>query len=279
MTLEGTNTYVVDGYVIDPGPDDAGHLERVREAAGGEIAGVLLTHGHSDHSARRRGAGCGGPVGAGKRGGGDGGDAPGRSSRGPSRRVLTLPRIPRQTPHDREVGPFTVIATPGHAADHVCFVLGDVCFCGDLILGTGSSIVPPAAGGGSLADYMSSLETLARLDLELLAPGHGPWITDPAAKIAEYRRAPPRPRAPPARRARDAASAPAQPCLPRSGTTSPSNCAPRRRSRCRPTSRSSRPRAGSTRPSWLTEPRWRAGATRSSSPTPSRRSCSTPSGS
>ena len=51
MTLEGTNTYVVDGYVIDPGPDDAEHLERVREAAGGEIAGVLLTHGHSDHSA------------------------------------------------------------------------------------------------------------------------------------------------------------------------------------------------------------------------------------
>ncbi len=50
MTLEGTNTYVVDGYVIDPGPDDAGHLARVREAAGGEIAGVLLTHGHSDHS-------------------------------------------------------------------------------------------------------------------------------------------------------------------------------------------------------------------------------------
>ena len=50
MTLEGTNTYVVDGYVIDPGPDDAGHLDRVREAVEGEIKGVLLTHGHSDHS-------------------------------------------------------------------------------------------------------------------------------------------------------------------------------------------------------------------------------------
>ena len=62
----------------------------------------------------------------------------------------------------------------------------DVCFCGDLILGKGSTIVPPAAGGGSLADYMRSLDAVAALDVELLAPGHGPWITDPAAKIAEY---------------------------------------------------------------------------------------------
>ena len=88
---------------------------------------------------------------------------------------------------DAQVGPFTVIATPGHAADHVAFVRGDVCFCGDLILGTGSSIVPPAVGGGSLTDYLSSLDRLAGRDMELLAPGHGPWITDPAAKIAEYR--------------------------------------------------------------------------------------------
>ena len=84
------------------------------------------------------------------------------------------------------VGPFAVLPTPGHAADHVCFLLGRVCFCGDLILGTGSSIVPPAAGGGSLTAYLSSLAALDRLDLELLAPGHGPWITDPAPKIAEY---------------------------------------------------------------------------------------------
>ena len=84
------------------------------------------------------------------------------------------------------VGPFTVVPTPGHAADHVCFVLGEVCFCGDLILGSGSTIVPPAAGGGSLADYMRSLELVAALGADLLAPGHGPWITDPAAKIAEY---------------------------------------------------------------------------------------------
>ncbi len=87
-----------------------------------------------------------------------------------------------------QVGPFTVVPTPGHAPDHVCFVWGPgrVCFCGDLVLGEGSSIVPPAAGGGSLAQYMDSLARLAALDVDLLAPGHGPWITDPAARVAEY---------------------------------------------------------------------------------------------
>ena len=78
-----------------------------------------------------------------------------------------------------------VLATPGHAADHVCFLSADgVCFAGDLVLGLGSTIVPP--GGGSLAAYMDSLRLLAEQQIELIAPGHGPWITDPAAKLAEY---------------------------------------------------------------------------------------------
>ncbi len=64
---------------------------------------------------------------------------------------------------------------------------GRVVFCGDLVLGHGSSIVPPRAMGGSLADYMRSLEALLALEPALMCPGHGPWITDPAAKIAEYR--------------------------------------------------------------------------------------------
>ncbi len=151
MTLEGTNTYVVGrdpAWVIDPGPDDAGHLDRVRAAAAarGGVGGVLLTHGHADHSAGA--AALAAP-------------APGEH-------------------------PFEVIATPGHAVDHVCFVAERTCFCGDLILGHGSAIVPPASHGGSLTDYMRSLRLIAGLELDLLAPGHGELITDPAAKIAEY---------------------------------------------------------------------------------------------
>jgi glyoxylase-like metal-dependent hydrolase (beta-lactamase superfamily II) len=81
-------------------------------------------------------------------------------------------------------GPFESIPTPGHAEDHVCFVADGVCFTGDLILGAGSTIVAP--GGGSLAAYLDSLHRIGELDLELLCPGHGPYVTDPRAKVAEY---------------------------------------------------------------------------------------------
>jgi glyoxylase-like metal-dependent hydrolase (beta-lactamase superfamily II) len=157
MTLEGTNTYVVGrdpAVVIDPGPADADHIDAVRQAAEarGGIGTVLLTHGHGDHS--------------------DG--------------VAALGIEPAR-PHDGEtVAGLETIATPGHAEDHLCFVLGRACFTGDLILGEGSTIVGPRETGGSLLDYMQSLERLQQLELEVLYPGHGPEINDPQAKIAEY---------------------------------------------------------------------------------------------
>jgi glyoxylase-like metal-dependent hydrolase (beta-lactamase superfamily II) len=77
------------------------------------------------------------------------------------------------------------VATPGHAEDHVCFLTGDgVCFSGDLVLGEGSTFVPP--DGGSLSAYMESLRRLQGMEIELICPGHGPWVTDPAAKLAVY---------------------------------------------------------------------------------------------
>ncbi len=155
MTLEGTNTYVVlrdPAFVIDPGPDDPGHIEAVADEAErrGGIGGVLLTHSHADHSAGA--ARLVAPVTW-----GDGGSDP---------------------------GPFTVVPTPGHAKDHVCFMLDRACFSGDLILGEGSSYVPP--DGGSLAAYMDSLRRVQAREIDLICPGHGPFVTDPAAKIAEY---------------------------------------------------------------------------------------------
>ena len=80
----------------------------------------------------------------------------------------------------------TTLATPGHTEDHLCFVSGTIMFSGDLILGEGSTIVPPADQGGSLGKYMDSLRRVQGLELERIYPGHGPAIEDPAAKIAEY---------------------------------------------------------------------------------------------
>jgi glyoxylase-like metal-dependent hydrolase (beta-lactamase superfamily II) len=157
MTLEGTNTYIVGrdpAAVIDPGPDEAEHIEAVQRAAEerGGIGAVLLTHGHGDHS--------------------DG-----------------VGRLGIEPPHleDGEtIAGLTAIATPGHAADHFCFLVDRACFTGDLILGEGSTIVGPREMGGSLREYMESLRRLQALDLRVLYPGHGPEVHDPQAKIAEY---------------------------------------------------------------------------------------------
>ena len=151
LTLEGTNTYVVDGgWVVDPGPADAQHLAAVKAAAGDGIEGVVLTHSHADHA---EGAG--------------------------------LLDAPVMLPGDGdEVGPFCALATPGHSPDSVCLVRAGACFTGDTVLGAGSVFIAP--GEGSLAAYLCSLERLRKLDLEVICPGHGPYVPDPGAKLSEY---------------------------------------------------------------------------------------------
>ena len=179
MTLEGTNTYVVGSdpaYVVDPGPADAGHLETVRSVAEdrGGIAGLVLTHSHADHSAAVPMLDAPllfGDVGAGDETSGEVGAVAGSAS-------IAVAVKPER------VGPFEIMPTPGHATDHVCFLIGDVALCGDLVLGHGSSFVPP--DGGSLSAYMDSLERLREANPELLCPGHGPYITEPRARLDEY---------------------------------------------------------------------------------------------
>ena len=155
FTLDGTNTYIVERWVIDPGPNDSHHLDAVLDAAGGAIAGIAITHAHPDHDE-------GAPELAQRAGG-----------------------VPILRPGDGEhVGPLVAMATPGHAPDHVAFLYGKVAFTGDAVAGTGSSFVMP--GGGGLGRYLDALRKLRELELEALCPGHGPIVNDPHAKLDEY---------------------------------------------------------------------------------------------
>jgi glyoxylase-like metal-dependent hydrolase (beta-lactamase superfamily II) len=154
LTLDGTNAYVVERWVVDPGPADDGHLEALVDAAGGAVEGIVLTHDHIDHAegagplAERTGAGVVRP---------DGGD---------------------------RVGPFEAIATPGHSPDHVALLAGRLLFSGDTVLGAGSVFIAP--GEGSLAAYLESLRRLRSLALDAILPGHGPVVWSPHAKLDDY---------------------------------------------------------------------------------------------
>ena len=160
LTLDGTNTYVVGGWVVDPGPDDRGHLDRVSDtvsdtASGGALEGIVLTHSHPDHAE--------GAAALAERRGGVGVVRPAEGE---------------------EVGPFRALATPGHAPDHVCLLFGRVLFSGDTVLGEGSVFI--AAGEGSMSAYLASLRRLGELELDVLCPGHGPFVWAPHEKIDEY---------------------------------------------------------------------------------------------
>lgn len=171
FTLDGTNTYLVGRervVVIDPGPEDPAHVAAVLDAVrdGGRLALILVTHSHGDHLGAAAALG-GGAVPVRRFEGGDAPLADGEiiEEGGTALRVLH---------------------TPGHAADHVVFYWAAerVLFSGDLILGTGTVVLQ--ARDGALEDYLASLERVAALDLAAVAPGHGPLITDPAMRVAEY---------------------------------------------------------------------------------------------
>jgi glyoxylase-like metal-dependent hydrolase (beta-lactamase superfamily II) len=168
FTLTGTNTWLVGrdpAWMIDPGPLLDAHVQAlVDEAtARGGLGAVALTHDHPDHAQavsaiRERFA-----------------EAPVIGARGKVDVVLT---------DGAGVGPLVAVATPGHAPDHFGFVVDDVLFTGDAVLGEGSSFIAPYPG--ALRAYLGALEGLSRRNLSILAPGHGPPVTAAHAKLAEY---------------------------------------------------------------------------------------------
>jgi glyoxylase-like metal-dependent hydrolase (beta-lactamase superfamily II) len=148
MTLEGTNTWVLDGAtVIDPGPLDERHLRAI-----GPVETILITHSHIDHVE----------------------GAP---------RLTELTGAAVQRSGEQAVPGLEVIPSPGHTRDSVSFLVdrgGDrVVFTGDAILGRGSSVV--MWPDGDVGAYLETLRRLSALEGVAVLPGHGPALPDCAA--------------------------------------------------------------------------------------------------
>ena len=177
MTGPGTNTYLVghdEIAVIDPGPDQPEHLDAIAAAVGDRVRWIVVTHTHPDHSP---------------------GAEPLRQRLRPD--VLVLGFEPREgfdpdasIGHDHviDADEFTLRAvhTPGHAGNHLCYLLEEerLLFSGDHIMNGSTVVITPP--DGNMATYFASLELVRSLGVSAIAPGHGPLIDDPLAKIDEY---------------------------------------------------------------------------------------------
>jgi len=177
MTGPGTNTYLVgidEIAVIDPGPDDAAHLDAIAGCGGDRIRWILLTHTHEDHSP--------GAAGLKKRTGAEIlAFGPGEG-RGKARLDGTLGdgAVIEATEFH-----LTALHTPGHASNHLCYLLNEerTLFTGDHIMQGSTVVISPP--DGDMATYLDSLERLKtiRPRLKAIAPGHGHVIDDPLAVV------------------------------------------------------------------------------------------------
>jgi len=180
MTLDGTNTWVLRepggsrSVVVDPGPEIASHLDEVASCAG-DVAVVLLTHGHLDHSEAARSfaerVGCG------------------------VRALDPQQRLGSEGLGDGDVVAVDglevhVVGTPGHTSDSLSFVLPQerAVLTGDTVLGRGTTVV--AHPDGQLGAYLDSLHRLHALaeaqDVTTVWPGHGPVIEDALGALDFY---------------------------------------------------------------------------------------------
>lgn len=181
MTLDGTNTYLISdptsgsALLIDPGPDSESHLNFVKQAVSSrevELAGILLTHHHLDHSEAAAKWADLFDVGVSAR-----------------HENLVFGRGKPLADGDKiRVGGrlLQVLETPGHVDDHLSFMMDDeFLFTGDHILGRSTSVI--SYPDGNLEKYIDSLAKLARVGPRTLLPGHGPVLSESiSTEVIDY---------------------------------------------------------------------------------------------
>ena len=179
FTGNGTNTYLIgsdDITLIDPGPNDAEHIEKILSLGGDKIKRILVTHTHKDHS----------PAAL------------------PISKKLNIPMFGRLVDRDSEwedetFVPDTVLShgdtistneytletihTPGHASNHLCFYLKDqkCLLTGDHIMDGSTVVIAPP--DGNMTEYIESLKLLESYDIDYFAPGHGEFMLEPSKTI------------------------------------------------------------------------------------------------
>ncbi|OYO03367.1 MBL fold metallo-hydrolase [Enemella evansiae] len=177
MTLQGTNTWLLappgePAVVIDPGPDDPGHLAAIESLCPQGIREIWVTHHHADHLEAA-------PVLAARAG---------SEVRAYDPELCDRPLTDGETV---ELGGRELLVRhiPGHTADSIGFLLGDDFFSGDMVLGRGTTVIMHP--DGDLAAYLDSLTVMQDLvadrGVRRILPGHGPIVDDPAERVAHYR--------------------------------------------------------------------------------------------
>jgi len=184
FTLHGTQTYLVgnasDVAVIDPGPDEAAHIDALVAAIGDRrVAAICCTHTHRDHSPAaaplkaRTGAPVIGCAALNLESIGPRGDAPFDPSYTPDRVLHDGERLAG------DGWTLTAIATPGHTSNHLCFALEETgaLFTGDHVMGWSTTVVIPP--DGDMGQYMASMELLYEREDRIYYPAHGAPVTKP----------------------------------------------------------------------------------------------------